>query len=318
MKLILHIGRPKTGTTSIQQSLRAARDQLLAHGVFIDFSVLGPLSNARFSAHFEGYGSDWFRRRGWDKTQIDADSERFELALDKLIREAKASSDVFLISSEQLSRLDSSGISSLRRLVDTYFSETEVVAYFREQGNLLVPSWHQSVRATSKLTLTSYCNRALSLPGWNYMKFCYAWETIFDRTNLRLGLYQERNFNVVEDFWQKFLPQLTPPQQLIRLNRTLTPKKIEAIRRANSFFQIRHGQAGLNRKLNRLARRVPNLLTGRQWDNEFSVNLSKSKEKLRKHFRASNELFLGHYFPDLPTIEREQWIGDNEHHFGQS
>lgn len=86
LRLVLHLGTPKTGTTTLQQSLRASRRRLLRRGIFFpDIELLPTAKNL------------WFTEYLWNN-----DFRRFNRNIRKIVRSARdAGSRCVVLSSER-------------------------------------------------------------------------------------------------------------------------------------------------------------------------------------------------------------------------
>ena len=136
MRIFLHIGRGKTGTTTIQQTLHANADRLRERGIL--YPATGRLPNA---AHHEWA---WTLRKLADEPDGTANVDLGALiaALNEEIEEYDPRT--LLLSSEVLSRATSCGV-----LVENLAQVSEdisVIAFVRRQDSYLEAIYAQEVR----------------------------------------------------------------------------------------------------------------------------------------------------------------------------
>jgi len=143
--LTVHIGYPKTGTTSIQSFLSTNAEALLRGG-----HVLRDLSHANLA--YELVGDERFdpARGSW------AD-------LVEMIRRDPGAH--YIVSAELLHRVDADKCAALARLLSGV--DTRVVAYLRHQAELIQGLYLQAVRARQKpLPFDDYYRYQIQEEGW--------------------------------------------------------------------------------------------------------------------------------------------------------
>lgn len=196
MKLIMHIGSPKTGSSSIQQALAHHSDALEESGVKY-FGKSRGLSTLYQNLSVLPSGS---LRRKFDTVEAALRwSEDQWQVFETLARENK--SDYMLISSEHFMSIRP--LSGFLERLNSLFSEVHAVAYIRDPVSKYASSVNQRVRGGARLSsLFSSWNMANPMPFvgslTRYRKQIGADNLTvrnFDRTNLY------RN-DVVEDFFQ--------------------------------------------------------------------------------------------------------------------
>ena len=138
-RLVLHIGSPKTGTTSLQSWLYANRTTLDQAGVYLPLSI-GQPSNRCLAAAF-----DPSEDLSGDIMQSFLDSHSLRSAAYKEIQrvilselESEISAvqhDVVVITSEHLHQLVCSDVSvgQLHKFLLQFFDNIQVICWFREQ-----------------------------------------------------------------------------------------------------------------------------------------------------------------------------------------
>jgi hypothetical protein len=204
MKLVLHIGSGKTGTTSIQKFFVNNSDRLLEHGVFYPVKRSVVPNHILLPAGFVRHGSIAIPRSRFYLDSFDRfkkDYQKFKRALDLQLQKHKP--NVLVLSAEQLFRdfSDKSTI-SLKDFLKPYFDEITVVAYVRDPasdyasrisqhistGILMQPPAVRDVRAVLEYYESQF-------PGCVKVN-------AFERKQLIEG-------DVVADFVSKYVPEAT-------------------------------------------------------------------------------------------------------------
>ena len=151
MKILLHIGTAKTGSTALQRTLAANRDALAQAGVLFPDSLVG--------YGFGHIGLYWLTLRPdeLDRTRFVAGhldhrqfAERQMRLRDSLAREIDAARpDVLILSSEHLSVLMKTPeqVAAVRSLVNAFGTEVEVHLCLREQADLLGSLYAEMIKA---------------------------------------------------------------------------------------------------------------------------------------------------------------------------
>ncbi len=130
-KLILHIGTHKTGTSTIQSTLEAAREQLAAAGVCYPRTDREPFSH--LAKHSSAYRAI---------TETDAAFDDEFAILEKEL--ADTGGDTLLLSEEGFSEAQFDAFSRFSRLTDRY--DLTVVCFLRRQDQFLESLWAQYCR----------------------------------------------------------------------------------------------------------------------------------------------------------------------------
>lgn len=184
MRLVLHIGRPKTGTTALQAFLREKRELIGRFGLLVPrIQDLGPSDIREICAG-------------------DPESD----GMRTLVRDVQANSDfsTCVISSEHLGMgmLPRPQLNQLTTNLQKIFSSVEICIYLRPQHTAVLSAWGQSGRANGQLNLNQFACRWLANPISDYAALVQLWGTNFGlhALNVRIAEPQDRRFNVVEDF----------------------------------------------------------------------------------------------------------------------
>ena len=184
----LHIGGPKTGTSSIQLFFSQNRDALKKKGILFPRSV-GQPSSTLFPLLFDYPAKQIYCRFGaFNKSQRDKlkifIKQRLESELVLL-----PSSDLF-ISSEELWDLDINSLSSLRAyLLSLGYSRIIVIAYFRHQLDVACSSmttWSTNGISLKRLPLPS---SPLVMESASFFRKLLIWKDMFGIENIQIIKY---------------------------------------------------------------------------------------------------------------------------------
>ena len=190
-KVILHIGRHKTGTSSLQkffdenrQALKSVDIKYLEAGMagYGHHALVAALTNATVK----------------DKTDLLSIDE--VLAMRSEIDSAEEG--VVLISSEAFQNMNPIDI---RKIFDGY--QVSVVVYLREQCGYLVSAYSQRIQASNEiLSLNGYYDKTFSKLA-DYKNFLNVWKDVFG-DDIRISIFDKEqmiNGDIVADFCSKHL-----------------------------------------------------------------------------------------------------------------
>jgi hypothetical protein len=220
MKLLLHIGTEKTGTTSLQHWLHRSDTQLRSSGVWFARCLKRP--DNRWIAVVARDGND--PDDGFIDAAID-DPEAHTAFASRIAQELKTEVEdaqalgcrIFLISSEHLhSRLDRRSLKRLHGFLAPLFQEIEVLCYVRPQAELLQSRLSVAVR---HMTIGSqFFDKLGKRSYFDYHALWKRWSSTFDKVTFAPW---KRNPDVVRDVCNRLglNPELFP--QPIRRNKAL-------------------------------------------------------------------------------------------------
>lgn len=183
-KVILHIGRHKTGTSTLQSFLVNNREYLQSQGYYYPLPAKG-------IAHHQI--ADYFRRKV--RSENTAVYENAKKAIDTFMAEIANINDAVLLSSEAFQNADP-------LLVGEVFKAeyTQVVLYLREQVSYAISSYQQAVHARNlSCSAEQYCQKFFL----DYDKFLMQWESVLGRENVIVRIYDRAKLkggDIVEDF----------------------------------------------------------------------------------------------------------------------
>lgn len=181
----LHIGMHRTGSTSIQKSLAAARGQPGWMYCSIDGkSNQSGAFTCMFSTNPEKYHS--FQRKGLHAAEVLAQRKEYRGRLAALLESAPA--EHVVISGESIGALDYAGASDLAAFLSHRFDTLRAVAYVRPPRGFMESALNQRIKTGSMVDFD------LSRTWLNYRKRFQKFDEIFGRDNVDLWKYSPRDF----------------------------------------------------------------------------------------------------------------------------
>ncbi|MBY0330139.1 MAG: hypothetical protein K2X49_05655 [Acetobacteraceae bacterium] len=145
-RVILHVGMHKTGSSSIQASLHAARDALAARRI-----IYAPLGKNHSVPIFNAFNDGdayhrWHRRRGIAE---DGTADDVVRGARMLLREHFRSNPGkdFVISGEGIPGLSEQSTKRLLRFLDLHFARVEVVFFVRPPASFIHSQAQQQIKA---------------------------------------------------------------------------------------------------------------------------------------------------------------------------
>lgn len=293
MRIVLHIGAEKTGTTAIQGFCAANAAALAKRGVLYP-DGFGYRKHTALTAVASG-AADLRLRAGADPHAADPDRFAADIATRLRATVAAARPEHLLLSSEHMSaRLGSPGpIAALRALLLEISRDIHVVVYLRRQDSLLLSLYSTSVKAGRTGSLAQVADGAWWL---DFDRLLSLWEAAFGRDRVAVGRYPPAGPLVPDFFALAGLPD--PPEA------DLEPPRNVALDHTNA------------RLLSALNARVPAMRDGalnpervgiRQFfeDRSDGPPLAMTIEERRAfldRFAASNARVRDRYFPGEATL----------------
>ncbi len=197
MKIFLHIGWYKTGSTAIQKFLDANRDTLLSQ-----YRILYPKTGCVMNAH---HSIAWSlqapsKRPKW------ADEVGFNMQPEplfaKIFEEAKdCGAEAIILSSEQLTGTDKF---SIEQLADFFVGcEVELIVYLRRQDQYTESFYNQYVKDHLARYSARFDAFSKNDGGLNYYAYLLNWENKFPGLTVNMRIYDRSQFpnkNVIYDF----------------------------------------------------------------------------------------------------------------------
>lgn len=204
MKIFLHIGMPKTGTTTLQSFLSQNRKLLLEQGYLYPRSP-GDRNHLKLPA----FAMDQERidnfRRGLQLTRpkVMADfrgkfSQKFAQEL------SRTQAAQVVLSSEHFSAqlVHETEINRLREFLCRFCDQIQIIIYLRRQDDTLLSSYSTEVKAgrTEKLSLPDEEERYRYYDYWQILQ---RWESVFGEDNISVRIFERAQLvenDLIKDF----------------------------------------------------------------------------------------------------------------------
>jgi hypothetical protein len=330
----IHIGTPKTGTTSIQEFLYTNRELLLREG-YIYCSNLGETNNVDLAlAALHPDELDWdagkLEKLGYNG--LSGRQEFFDIVVSKLSANVDryiglpANKRSILASSELFWMLNSEyHFESLKKLLNLCSIDlVNIYVYIRSQPSYLLSSLSTMVRdgwiTPSLETEWLKSNRFRHL---NYHERLMIWRQNFPAANIHVQLFEECKKDLVGSFLRLLkLESINAPKNII-MNEGLSSLGLEVMARINLILANRidvdHDAnmrlAKFIEKPNSLARDILIGYCNQAFKGRPCVDLAKL-DTIEKFFESSNQSFVREFLnPDeasaliLPRTQIAETLG---------
>jgi hypothetical protein len=207
MRLILHIGTHKTGTTALQQFLYANRESLVTRGLHYATSGHGlPEANAvanalnvgknRIVENFFGRHVGIARRSGAHTILVSAENFYAMTVLDAMARRETRADAV---------KRDRALIETFRSLVADELESVQIICYFRRPDRYAESLYSQHVKRGISFDDTFGAFLPIIKPALFYNRHIQAWSGVFGESNVTVRLYEPVSADIVGDFVQNVL-----------------------------------------------------------------------------------------------------------------
>jgi hypothetical protein len=203
MELYLHIGTEKTGTSSIQEFMRANRALLQTRGVVYPRSP-GDINHIGLAA----LGQERDRGELWEKLGITSsagrDKYRIQLANDLGTEFREKEYDRAVMSNEHCSSrlLSAEEVLSLRDFLSPLFSRIRIVVYLRRQDDFMVSTYSTGIKS-GRTTPLRVPKPARIRARYDYWELLERWSGVFGRENMVCRKFEKQS--LTDDLFTDFL-----------------------------------------------------------------------------------------------------------------
>ncbi|RBW46962.1 hypothetical protein DS885_05495 [Psychromonas sp. B3M02] len=211
MKLIVHIGTEKTGTSSIQEALQSNRALLIKNGYYFS-QCGGKINNLKYPLYCmdESRDDPYFKNNNINTIEKRREfKSNFEQAFENEVESLPSNIHTVIISSEHFHSLliNQSEVDLMKSLVAKYFNDVKVICYLREQVNTCLSHYSTSIKTGGSSELSNFIKKCSPQnPYYNYLDLLDRWSAVFGKSNLIVGLFDKKtlkNNDIVDDFFYK-------------------------------------------------------------------------------------------------------------------
>lgn len=309
-KAIIHIGMPKTGTTSIQEVLSTNRAELIENG-FAYPRVTGERAHALIGAYM-------FRAAGKPVGGVESHTGPTDKLAEGLRAELAALPDsvrTVIFSSEHAYNQGffAGSVAALHELLQPMFSSMQIVVYLRRQDEKAVSLFSQALRGggvpTSPLPQTPQQRKVFDFD----MGF-RPWIEVFGKASIDARIFERsslRGGDVVSDFLAAAgLPELKRPE--VSENTSIRSEAQEFLRRFNQIPL----EASMQDTETAAKRSTPSVPRAPAYLREYLSSAFPGRgmlpsraeaEAFYRSFEGPNERVRAMFFPDRPTLFEEDF-----------
>jgi len=294
LKALVHIGPPKSGTTSIQTFLRSNKQQLSSNHIAI-------LANREWIRSFATMFRDNAPSSNWYLANYHSSKQSFEQFKEhatKLFRnEMKrlpSTTQLVVISSEGLFSSGKEEMYALQRLLAEFCEQTEIITYLRRQDLMAISTHKNRIRNKSRVKpITDGYQR-----NSDYWRQLQQWAAVFGREQINVRRFPDsapQKFNLLEQFQSELVARVDswsgdfemPENRNIGWNWQAT----EFLRIANQEMGAQLSDVNFRR---RLVHQIDRQFTGGE---KSSINRRVAKAIVASYCE-SNENVRKTFFPD--------------------
>lgn len=294
MKVIIHIGQQKTGSTVLQDYLFQSRSFLKKHNILYPQS-LGHKKQVKLLS---------------ENTELSQTNSSLRESFTKELCSQKF--DTVIISEENLFAVDEQKISNVKNLITQFSDDVVIFAYLRRQDDHLLSIYQQGIRGTRTNTLEETITKKVYNNQHDYEKIINRWAKIFNNAKINLRPYIKiKDGSVVNDFKETFrLPSFEEYQEpsLAVSNKSFDAASIEFIRIMNELEK--EGKLKWDHSLKRKMRVY---LKNKQRNKKLQLS-SDDVLKIKEQHNESNSRLaqkynnnsLGAYLTNFPTHQNQE------------
>ncbi|WP_068547312.1 hypothetical protein [Thalassotalea crassostreae] len=204
-QIILHIGYPKTATTTIQKFLFEHKEKIENFDIF-SFNPDGTVNKSGNCQKTLPYKkSKTFKLKGFNSWKIDAlKSYLFE-------KKQNNNNEKILISAERFILTNKKSIKEFKKFLSTFTDNFKVIVYLRRQDQSACSFFQESCKPNRKMTylwgvtgeILPNKNDMDAMAYFNYFEMLKAWEESFGVENIIPRIFDKSRFirsNIIIDF----------------------------------------------------------------------------------------------------------------------
>lgn len=312
MKAIIHIGMPKTGSTSIQTWLKLNHDLLRREGVRTFQGKVSRLSywHAIFKVLVHEMKVDEKTAWPWKMTDLKWVDENYRF-LNAEHEKLSGRNGIFAYSREQLYKCSEIHIVALDKFLSKFFDDITYIVYIRDMVDFMVSRYSETLRSNNhehgKMNFQAFwklClnNTELALRQSRFHEHLLVWDKVLEgRINVRL---LESDWLVNGDLIEDFAAILSVDAYCrpSRMNESFSAEYIEYVRFLNC-----DDEKALPIECRR---RVLEILTAASAGKPKLAASDTQAIQFHEIYREQEERIRNKFFPDRPFLFSPKSRGD--------
>lgn len=192
-RLVLHIGMPKCGSTSIQQFLLLESHALVENDVFVPKELNFDRSWRLSAASLNGKNVEYFSNilKVFSLSEFDNVKEKLKSDLQNIKLKLNDKNDYTLVvSSEYLYSkcIDACSVRALHDLFGDWFNEIEIVFVVKEPMVIIKSMYAQYIQGPSmgSISFEEYLENNVTSPIYDYSNQIELWTSVFKNSTLKV------------------------------------------------------------------------------------------------------------------------------------
>jgi hypothetical protein len=299
MQIILHIGQPKTASTTIQLYFDRNRSQLAAQGVLYPTSL----------GMKKSFIAPFLNRKGRRANLLGSEEE----IVSRLRDEFSGSFEKAVLSDETIFHCSQDNKHRIKELLGQHATRWRILCYVRRPDEHIVSSYQQAIRNSSGFngSFDDFYYKQLNDSYYRYNYQMERWAEVFGRDAVEVRVFHRNTLQggPLEDFmrWVGLDPATLPADTVKAANESIDRVGIEVVRFLNDCeAQNRDLVKGLD--LERIRHRLRALIS----DDRLRLDTEKA-QRLQDRFRKDHEELAARYLtPEHAAIllapPREQLV----------
>ncbi len=306
-QVILHIGLPKTGSTTIQQFIHANR-RVLADQGFAYLKSLGQPNNTGLVLHCRNFGRGASERRSLryrKNIRSEADligyRRKLEAELAAEVAALPSSQETILMSCELCARLQDSEVRRLQQLLAPVASSVRILLYLRGQDDVIRSAYTTTLRVGHSVSFATWVRKEAGMLMYRYADLIARWSDVFGGEALNVRLFRKDRFkdgDLLTDFCDAIgLADCSRFARVESRNQSLRLGVQRFLRAFNEHYPKRPGEGALRAVgiLTTVMRRAPFVGPGASLDAETANEILET-------FQDQNESVRRARFPELSEL----------------
>jgi len=310
--VFLHIGMPKTGTSSIQAYLHQNRKALRDRGLVVPHAP-GRKNHSKITLYAHTYRKGVTILQAHEVASHSAAEKFRESFLTEMKEEAAhwSANETVVFTGEHMSLLrEPEEFDRLKKLLDVMGDRpVKIVVYLRRQDLFYLSGYSQRIKNGSTLPWSDL-GENFDPSTFNYATMLEGWKSAFGKDSIIVRVF-ERGQMIGGDLLSDFMSVIgfadVPIAATVRKNESLDARTLEFLRRLNPWYP-RFVEGRLNKDRRALVSAMeqlsegPSLRMGRAAAVEFLAQYEESNRTVAREYlgRADGKLFL-----DDPKDESE-------------